>query len=287
MDFVYVIVVLVTIILLIGLFLLCKRAHKHNNQKYICVLRTHVLHPKVFERYMKLQNDLGAENVFMLVDVTRDETLKQLESLGERHVKWSARKHIMDPHIITITEDDCKRLNSLHKNSMENAEAHFVACKVALEPQHYHYLWMIEYDIHCHGNWTHFMNGMKRIRADLLCKGFDGDSAEDVMTPYNNPKWYWWLALTGSMTKTKLEDRRGCFFPIVRCSKLFLEVLENNLNINSGFCEVYFPTLCYINNLVLEAMPLSSFGIFRFKPVLPENELDAIPINDKLYHPLK
>lgn len=287
MDIVHVVVGILITLFVLWILYMTIRAQQHYGKKNIYVLRTHLVNNTVLHRYDTLKNQLGADNVFMLIDVTKDEVMQDLVKSKVPYVHWKDRNNVSHPHVITVTEQDCLEMNSLHVNGVQSCEAHFVACKTALSCENYFYMWMIEYDVYCHGDWKNFMNRVNRIRADLLCKGFDDAFAEDIMTPYNNPQWYWWSSLTGSMTKVKLEDRRGCFFPVVRCSKVFLEVLENNLHINSGFCEVYFPTLCYINNLVLEAIPLSSFGIFRFKPVLDIKDIQKMPMNSKLYHPLK
>jgi hypothetical protein len=101
-------------------------------------------------------------------------------------------------------------------------------------------------------------------------------------------RWYWWSKLEGEISKVPKNKRRGCFFPINRFSKRFLEVLEQNLSRSSGYCEVYFPTLCHVNGLVLKSMSLRAFGTFRCTPNMTTEEVQKIkPDDHRMYHPVK
>jgi hypothetical protein len=142
-------------------------------------------------------------------------------------------------------------------------------------------LWLIEYDVYSN-DFKEALHPFNDVDADMLTKIYT--------SKYNwrNKKWFWWDKLEGEISNVPMEQRRRCFFPINRFSKKFLQVIEQNLSKSSGYCEVYFPTLCHINGLILKSMPSNTFGTFRYQPAIPYHEIESIKKQDyRLYHPVK
>jgi hypothetical protein len=226
-----------------------------------------------------MQQQLGKANVFMLFD-------KSNGAPGSPHVNWDAPAGSLGQQIITISEMECEHINQLHNKgehngSMHRAEAHVYACYKAIR-QPYDYLWFIEYDIYSK-DLGKALHSFDRTNADLLTTTI-GSSWYN----WTSRKWFWWDKLDGEMSSTPMKKRRRCFFPINRFSKKFLQVVAENLSKNSGFCEVYFPTLCRLSRLSLKFFPKNLFGTFRYQPSIPEEEVLKIRHNDyRLYHPVK
>lgn len=244
----------------------------------IYILRTHLLNQHVSDMFFKMQSQLGKENVFILFDDTNGPPALP-------YVRWDAATDDMNCSVITINEEDCQTINSLHNvgeysGSMHKVEAQVYACYKAIK-QDYDYLWLIEYDVYCN-NFRDALAVCDTIHADMLT------NIDKARYRWRNKKWFWWYKLDGEISNVSMDERRRCFFPVNRFSKPFLRVIEQNLSKSSGFCEVYFPTLCNISGLVLKPIPAKLFGIFRYQPVIAAKELAAIKKNDnRLYHPVK
>jgi hypothetical protein len=235
--------------------------------------------------FEQMQNQLGRENVYLLFDETNG-------PVGQPHVKWNDPYGASGgPAIITINEKDCEAINRLHNKgtyagSMYKVEAQIFACYKAIR-RNYDYLWFIEYDVYCK-DFNAALRPFDRIKADMLTKASPHRFQTWVRKPWVNVKWFWWDKLEGEISKVPIRRRRGCFFPVNRFSKKFLQVMEQNLSKSTGYCEVYFPTLCRVNDLVLKLIPPGSFGTYRYKPNITAEEVRKIPQQDhRLYHPVK
>lgn len=266
-------------------FLWSNNNAKLSKVRNVYVIRTHLLNDHVQGAFRQMQEQLGKENVFVLFDETKG-------APDAPHTKWNAPEGVSTgPAIITINEADCQKLNRLHNEgkltgSMEKVEAQVCACYRAIRCQ-YDYLWFIEYDVYCQ-DYKAALLPFNKVKADMLTRGTNYKYKWWIRTPFNNKKWPHWSKLQGEIAEVPLKKRRGCFFPINRFSKNFLQVLDQNLSKSSGYCEVYFPTLCQANGLKLKPMNLNAFGTFRFKPSLSSEEIQSIPNRDhRLYHPVK
>lgn len=263
------------------------RLHRLQNKKApevrnVYVLRTHVLNPYVQGTFQKMQQQLGAGSVFLLFDAT-----KNLPGVPAK--SWNDPDGVVKgPAVITITEDDCQRINRLHlqgreAGSMHRVEAHVTACYKAIR-QPYDYLWFIEYDVYCQ-DFATVVAACNGISADLLTAG---NRKHRLLTVRNKPKWYWWPSLVGEIAQTPMQQRLGCFFPINRFSVRFLNVIEQNLSKSTGYCEVYFPTLAKVNGLSVKLMPRWLFATFRYKPNIEKEKIQRLQKADfRLYHPVK
>ena len=288
-----------SILVVLGVFifsfisvLIWKRLYRKGNSSLakpkatnVYVLRTHVWNNHVEKTYLKLQEQLGAERVFMVFDETKG-------AIKHPHIKWNDKNGaVAGPAIITINEADCQAINKLHNIGCKAGMAHRVeaqvcACYKAIR-RNYDYMWLIEYDVYCN-NFKVALEKFDKVEADMLTKGTANMKQSNIRTVKRNKGWFWWPYLIGDINNVPMEQRRGCFFPINRFSKKFLSVLEQNLSKSSGYCEVYFPTLCHINGLLLKAMPMSTFGIFIHMPTLSIARVNRIRRDDnRLYHPVK
>jgi hypothetical protein len=275
----------------IAILLFIKRRKKNHSTslisdvKNIYVIRTHLWNDYVETVFLKMQQQLGAANVFLMFDETRG-------PINQPHIKWNDTTGVAEgPAIITVNEEDCKRINQLHMvgertGSANRVEAQICSCYKAIRKE-YDYLWFIEYDVYSN-DYKQALGKFDHIAADMLTKGTANNKQKAFRTSKQNKNWFWWNSLVGDISKTPLQDQRGCFFPINRFSKRFLETLEANLSKSSGYCEVYFPTLCHISGLTLETMPLSTFAEFRYRPEITGEEFKKIKTTDyRLYHPVK
>jgi hypothetical protein len=244
----------------------------------VYVLRTHLLNKHIIDMFTRMSAQLGKDRVFMLFDETHGTTTLPT-------VRWSAVENTDQSSIITIDEDDCQEINSLHNTgthsgSMHKVEAHVYACYKKIR-QDYDYLWLIEYDVYSN-DFKASLSSFDNVYSDMLTKIYTGKYS------WRNKNWFWWDKLEGEISSVPMKQRRRCFFPVNRFSKKFLKVIEQNLSKSSGYCEVYFPTLCYINGLVLKSMSSKAFGVYRYQPVISTNEIEKISSYDnRLYHPVK
>jgi hypothetical protein len=165
-------------------------------------------------------------------------------------------------------------------------EAQVYSCYVAIKRE-YDYLWFIEYDVYTN-DFKLALSPFDQVKADMLTKGTLHKYYKWIRSPLITRRWFWWNKLDGEFSSLPKNKQRGCFFPINRFSKRFLNVLEQNLSKSSGYCEVYFPTLCHVNGLILKSMSLSAFGTFRCTPKLTPEEVNKIkPKDRRMYHPVK
>lgn len=147
-------------------------------------------------------------------------------------------------------------------------------------------MWVVEYDVVCHGDMRRPFEVCDAIEADFMAKG--SDASCDMRRGADDPGWCWWGDVMGpDMTRLGVEDKVGCFFPLTRYSQAMLSTLYRNVGRNSGFAEVYFPTLCVQGGLRYEVMPSCVFGVFGFFHQQHRDQLEKLPMDDRWYHPVK
>lgn len=263
------------------------------------VVRTHMWDESVRDTVARMCAQLGASNVWVLYDVTvQGEAVARAAieavSPGTGVCRWTAALELMRlerPLCVLINEADCAAISALHfvgcrAGSLEigckyRVEAHVVAMSRALSGIPFRYLWMIEYDVYCHGDIAIPLGACDAVEADFMAQGAGTSVA-------SHPTWCWWADRVGREVATLANDRlKGCFFPATRYSPEMLRALEANLGLNSGYCEVYFPTLCMMCGLRLAAMPSDVFGAFRFHDPMPLQSFAGVGQDDRLYHPVK
>lgn len=236
--------------------------------KSVVALRTHKMNSAIAQLYEQLKDDLGRDRVFMVYDATHE----PLEST------------LKDNHIMIFDDKECKKMNSMHKKSFLHPETSAVMFHDFLLDKSVDFdsFWFIEYDVRCHGSFAIPLAVCDDIQADFMAKG--GDDRNEFRKG-GIDYWTWWEHLEGDISSVPLEKRLGSFFPMVRFSKRFIEVLRSQFGKSTGFCELYCPTLCATHSdLILAPMPASVFGVFVHRPPI---YLESIPCNNLLYHPIK
>ena len=201
------------------------------------------------------------------------------------------------PCVLLVSDQVCAIQNPLllgpgagpNTGSRFRGESHVVLVyRMFASSLDFEYLWLLEYDIYAHGDINVPLAACDAIEADFMAKG--ADDAFAIRRGSTDPGWAWWGDLYGpDVADLPLECRIGCFYPASRYSRAFLSVLARNLGRNSGFCEVYIPTLCVMHGLKYAAMPEEAFGEFRyFGPMAPDDaRFTSTPPDDKLYHPVR
>lgn len=262
-------------------------------KRSVVVLRTHFWDAHVQRLFNKLTADLGADRVYCIFDATHASPAT-LSMLGS--VAWSRSLDLSQSpaRVVTMTEADCGSINAMHfvgkpgeVGSKYRGETHNVAMYRALRSRpDWDYMWVMEYDVHCQGSFAKPLQACDSIHADFMAKGCD--TGFEVRTGRNDPGWCWWPDRYGpDLSRVPVADLHGCFYPLTRYSRAFLDVLDADLGRNSGFCEVYIPTLCVLSSLTYRPMPAEVFGTFRFFNPMHPLEFAGKPADDRLYHPVK
>ena len=259
-----------------------KYLHSRNINKWdenVIVIRTHVIDDPLLSIYKKCVESFKKENVYILFDATNN--------LLENELKKNENgTTLLKSKIISVTETMCRKVSPLHKNAMYSASAHVMLSAAGIRSS-FQFMWLIEGDVYCHGDIKKCLECTLENQADFLAKPTAETSEMEFRTYDEGPNWPWWSCIEGRLASVPLSKRKGCFFPIIRCSKLFLNLLDIHLPVSSGYCEVYFPTLCDFYGLKLSALPPSVFGEFQHRPALDYGKIKANPANHKLYHPVK
>lgn len=258
------------------------------NYKSIYILRVHEINDYIKFTYDKLVKDLGYDNVFILYDATNTE-------IPDGSI-------ISNDQICIISDDLCAKNNSLHNYNKENIdnkskfsmnyfhpETGFVLAgywATFIKNMNYDFIWFIEYDVYCRGNFKIAFDKCDSIYADFMARGRDTGS-ESFRVGFSD-EWCFWNDIYGDISKVPMKYRVGCFFPMVRFSKKMLDTIKDYFNRSTGFCEVYIPTLAVEENLVIKPMPIEIFGIFRFRPnIIMEELLEFEGFPDLIFHPIK
>lgn len=239
------------------------------------VLRAHFLNEKIVALYSQLQEDFGSENVFILLDVTKNKPSdEELASVN---------------NLILITREIAEEIDPLLSRHNSSGLAYRVESSIVHAARHirekldYRYIWFIEFDVYCKGSFAKALELCDVIECDLLCKGSDKGCVKRTNTSH----WCWWDNIFGELSSVPEKDRVGGFLPIFRASKKLIEIVEQNLGKSTGFMEVYIPTLCVSNGLIYETMPPEVFGQFHYRPVHDFTWIIDNAEPNKLYHPVK
>lgn len=243
--------------------------------KTLYVYRTHVWNEFCQVQFKLLQKDLGPENVYLLYDDTKN---KFPESNCKR---WSdSDSHSETTHYIMTNFDECLSINPLHRSNKEQIESQLLLLYKLCNTE-FNYIWLIEYDVFCDGNWREALKSCDLLSTDFL--------ASKVYTYHESPLWNHWFRIYGPRrNKPMLSDRVGSFFPLVRISRLLIQALQKNINIYTGFCEVYIPTVAKQYSLTFASFPTSIVSDCFFFDPLKADCKSPLPLkyNNILYHPV-
>lgn len=236
-----------------------------NSIKNVYILRAYLTNEQTLKAWDKFLQDLPNERCFILYDNTQN----SMDINSDFYHKYKQ-------NIILQKENDSKKINKLHHAIKTTPEACIInASKYISTKIDFDYLWVIEEDIYVDGSLKEILDISNNDNSDLLARDLDSYT--------NNKDWNNWNNLFGEYKNLPLEKQIKGFYPIVRMSKNYLKVMENNLGISSGFFEIYSGTLALNNNLTYNNFPDQMFGKFVAHKVI---DLDNLPNNknNKLYH---
>ncbi|MCM1313208.1 MAG: DUF3405 domain-containing protein [Bacteroides sp.] len=167
-------------------------------------------------------------------------------------------------------------------------------------PQYDNY-WVIEYDVIFTGNWKTFLDTSDHIQADLL-------SSHIEFYSHSNREWEWWKwSRWNEKNNYSVESYVKSFNPIYRMSAAALSFMDCFMREgNSGHFEALIATALYNNGYKLvdfggygEFVPHgfenkyyvkgsgTNNGTIRYRPLYLQQEIKALGIADKLFHPVK
>jgi len=248
-----------------------KNVNQEINNVY--VFRTHFYNEYIDFQWKKFQTELGVNNCYLMMDETN--LIKPYHSNVSRYTNPNK-----DTNIIYIHWKDCCQVNKLHKNNKEQVESQlYILYK--LIPQEFDYLYFIEYDVYCDGNWKETLEKNNSYSHDFLATHVDDYRIQHI-------SWGHWFNLKGSkQLKPKREHRVKSFFPITRYSTLFFKMLEKQIGRYTGFCEIFIPSLVKQQHLTYGNLNLDCIGhhwIFtddekdQFKPLLMNHNTLLHPV---------
>lgn len=166
----------------------------------------------------------------------------------------------------------CSSVNRLHKDMKYSLDSvlYFVYERLASDGCDFDYVWLIEDDVYCDGN----LDACLEMSSDDE-KDFLATFVEDYDV-HKNGDWVWWNDVTKATFP--LEERVKSFFPVTRYSKRFLECIHDHIGEESGFCEVYIPSLAKnrgytYGNIEERCVGNMSLGVIRPMPTNGDNRL--------------
>lgn len=244
-------------------------------KKNIMVFRTHFWDSFCTQQFDKLRNQCGSDNVFLLFD----DTQTPFPDTTAPTTRLSAPNP--DPKVRTVLTNfnECISFNKLHRSNKEQVESQ-IGIFGKLCPVDYDFVWFIEYDVYCDGDWAKVFDVVqaKKKTTDFM--------ATKVFEYKDYILWNHWFAITGRRyDRPPLTERVKGFFPIVRISTALMKEIHDNMGVYSGFSEVYIPTLTKQRGLTYGNLPDSIIGpVFDF--FLEKNVKIETHLENKLYHPV-
>ena len=234
--------------------------------------RTHLWDEVRQSLYRKMQEDLGIDNVFLLFDNTKNQFPKLIHDDEQNKNK------------ILFTAEECWKRNRLHRCNKRQIEAQLLLFEERCGRKDYDYIWLIEYDVACDGNWKEALHKVCSRKEDFL--------ATVVCTYAERMLWNGWFQLTGPRWLKPPLARRVCsFFPVVRLSQKLMTAIRENCGRYSGFCEVYVPTLAVEKGLSCGNLPQEVLGSYFTYEETPRSKETVFVLKEplldhRLYHPI-
>jgi len=265
--------------------------------KQLYVLRTHYYNDFIEFQWNKFQTELGKENCYLMMDDTKissspfppESVLRydphKMRTTSNRELKQEEDEHPrQNKKIIYVNYQECCQVNRLHRDNQGQVESQLYLL-FQIIPQSFEYMYLIEYDVYCDGNWKTTLDKNNWKTEDFLATHVNDYSVYHIA-------WGHWFNLKGSKRlKPKREERVKSFFPITRYSLSFFHMLEKTIGQYTGFCEVYIPSLVKQHHLTYSNIDASCIGIHwiftnepkdRFRPKLGQTDTLLHPINQVL-----
>jgi len=247
--------------------------------KNIYILRTHKWNAKIEQNFSTF---LSMENAYVVHDDTRN---KEYPAGCEvRCFNSNVNEHPNERYLL-VNEKECKQTNPLHSSLWEHPNTLLEILANYFEPLDYDHMWVVEYDVYCHGDWKSCL---------LACDGKTEDFLATELKEYPQSRaWYHWktkpLFKVGKSIKPPvLNECIKCFFPVTRYSKRFLRHLNEKRGHCIAFCEIYVPTICKLNAFTIGDVEKEIIGsYFSYSSWKDKNKTLHLPFDNRLYHPDK
>lgn len=200
---------------------------------------THLLGPRLLDRYRKLREDCrGHYDVHLAADLSTGRVRPESVPADVRSdLHGFTRRQVapFDPPRYEGNEEDF----SLYGGNLDHV---FLHVREAF-PRYERY-WWVEYDVAFTGDWTSLFGHFEESDADLL---------GTTLTPYESiPDWHWWGDFSPPERVEREEWIRG-FLPCFRISDRGLEALEAAYRSGwEGHAEAVIPTALAARSLTLE-----------------------------------
>lgn len=269
LAFVTILIVILVSILVVGNTRPVPNNIKRDMRPYIVCLRAHKSDALTCFNAYKLIAEVGRDRVLLLFDNSRTE------------FHGSELQRIFpEENVVLVTDEECKRMHVYHKSQWETVEAAFVSVYLhALKnlPVQWDDIWIIESDVYCDGKYLDLLDACAHdCKEDLI--GINGVVPND-----NTENWVWWNHLEGRIASVPVQDRAGLFIAVLRGSRHFFETLEQSMNIDSGFAEVFLPTLAKYSGLSQGWIPNKYMGDMDWQRVAGIYDLPRKG-DGKIYH---
>lgn len=177
--------------------------------------------------------------------------------------------------------------------------SHFLVLAFALEHREYDYVWFIEYDVCYTGKWASLIQSFSDDDSDFI------SSHIEKYDKQRNDDWSWWRLKNNA--GFPLEECVKTFSPICRYSRAALLYIDKYPKEgHSAHTEVLIPTCLYHAGMKLEDFGGTgdfvkegnrnrfyvqgvgtNNGTMRYRPIFLQEEIYALNVKDKLFHPLK
>jgi len=240
-------IIIVTMIILVVLLVMYQRD--------IYVVRAHVCDDHLKTFWDKITHELSP--VYLIFDNTNKSMQPDFYEKNK-------------DRIIMIDNAYCKSINKLHVNNLLNVDTTLAILYRHFKWHLYSYVWLIENDIYCDGNWKACLDKAYMLPFDFCA------TLVQYYGEHNNLNWPHWKSTT---LPVPIEKRMRSFFPLTRYTPQMLVTINKYIGIYSGFCEVYMPTLARMHGLTFGNFPDTMIGNFDYRivPLVHRRE-------NKVYH---
>lgn len=247
---------------------------------------SHRVNEDTMEKYQKLRNELpGCCDVYWALDKTKEKN--ELPD-GVLSFKFS------------LADICALGYELLYDNCISGSINFALQWFYRLHPE-YDCYWSIEYDVVFTGNWRVLIEAFEDSGADFVsCHIERYDKGR-------NAHWDWWNPVVWVDEDIPLERRVKAFNPIYCLSNRAISFLDGFFRKgNSGHYETLMSTALHVHGFKLVDMGgtgeftppefknrfyVQGFGVnngtMRFRPVFLKEEVKALGVTDRLFHPLK
>lgn len=247
---------------------------------------SHRVNEDTMEKYQKLRNELSeCCDVFWALDESKEKYI-QPEDIP------FFRFNISDIHSLGY--------EMLYDDSIFG-NVNFILQGFYKRYPDYDYYWSVEYDVVFTGDWRTLINAFEQTDSDLISCHIE---KYDIK---RNAHWDWWKPIVWVEEEIPLERCVKSFNPIFCLSNRALSFLDGYFRKgNCGHFETIMSTALHFYGFKLTDMGgLGEFtppefrnkfyvqgvginnGTMRFRPEFLKEEIKALGVTDKLFHPLK